>query len=316
MKRVAVAPIAVVLVLLASCTNGGDDSSEGAAPGSTTMAETSTSIDPAAAQAALAYQKAVRERVADVVGFATNVESIHRDLKAGTTDVATVRTRGAGFVTSSSRVVDDIVALGRPEGVTVPADYATVSVRLYREGAEVLAALPDARSTEAAALAVRVKLLADRIFDRSRVLVDITINGQPSETAQRLIVPSPVPEFDRAGVDPGYSGVRAPEKAVSVGVWRGRAREVVPVMDSLVGPVEPSAEGRLRGAADSLAGTLGGLAVDEAAGAARLALLVGAEAAAAAGLGLADASSGLAELATSLWNAAAPVAGIPVVKTS
>jgi hypothetical protein len=111
-----------------------------------------------------------------------------------------------------------------PEGVPARSIYE-LGAMVYSESARSLARLPGlvegGQRADAARSGLRLQLLADRLFDQAKRLLDLhgDLGAQPV-----MLLPAEVPDFDKEGLGPGGASARVPEGSG----FAGRSPPLIP----------------------------------------------------------------------------------------
>lgn len=319
-KRAAVVTGAVLLVVAAiaivSAVRSPDPSNRSATP----VTSTTKVPDPALIKLDQDLTNAVNLSVA----FAGSVQVLDRELRAGSLPGSELSRRATAFedqVTQTKSTVEQLVV---PEQAQLVKEYAVESMQLYLISTRLLKGVSGAADTGRSGLAVRVKLIADRVFDRARVELDVLTNGELSSSGQRALISPPIPDFaveaPGTGANPGVAPAK--EKSLSIDEWRKRLltqrRELASVIDgvdwtSSTDSDASSAElqASLSKHTDALAIRVNELTLTESGRAMRLASAVFELAAVSRSLAASEQTIALVETGQRIWALAAKNSGVP-----
>ncbi len=252
------------------------------------------------------------------VAFAGSVQVLDRELRAGTLEGAELARRAVAFEDQVTQTLATVAELKVPPGAEQVKVYATEAMRLYQISTRLLQGADGVADTGRSGLAVRVKLLADRVFDRARIALDIATNGAPSASGQRVLTSPAIPDFAAEAPDtgPGPGVAPASERPLGEAAWRAEVRRravaVAGIIDSIdwTSPSTDDAEAARQQTAlvrstDALAVSLPGLTLTEAARTLRLATAVIEQALAARRLGAIEPAETLLDAGRRIWAIAA-----------
>lgn len=306
-----IAMLAVTSVALLGCSSGDDQRAHGAQPPSTMRSVPATpATDPK--RAIKAYQESLRDAVQPSLALAGGIGILLEQARSGAVDAGEVARRGTAYEQQAQQAEALASAIEPPTQLDASHTYALGALRLYAAAAHALALAGQVGPTPPRlGLVLRIKLLADRVFDRARARLQIASSGEG-----RAIVPPAVPDFAADGVGPPDWPRPSPEAARPLEPWQADVTRKGALM---VGGAfaTPSSSADFVVAANDLAATFADDGLTEAARGLQLALLIRAEAVEASTLIPAGAEPGetlarrLEALATVLWNLSARLARVP-----
>lgn len=252
------------------------------------------------------------------VAFAGSIQVLDRELRAGTLEGAELARRAIAFEDQVTQTLATVAELKVPTGAEHVKVHATEAMRLYQISTRLLQGADGVADTSRSGLAVRVKLLADRVFDRARIALDIATSGAPSASGQRVLSSPAIPDFAAEAPDtgPGPGVAPASERPLGEAAWRAEVRRqavaVAGIIDSIdwASPSTDDAEAARQQTAlvrstDALAVRLPGLTLTEAARTLRLATAVIEQALAAQRLGATEPAGALLDAGRRIWAIAA-----------
>ncbi len=255
------------------------------------------------------------------VAFAGSVQILDRDLRAGTIDGRDLAGRAVAFEDQVTQSLTTVSQLTFPPGAEIVRTYATQAMELYQISTRLLQGENGVVTPSYSGLSVRTKLLADRVFDRARLALDLLNYGVPSSVGNRLLEASIIPDFSSDAPDTGInpSASPAPERAMSKSAWlkevERQAGIITKVIDSidLQSPADDSKNQLvLTESSNALAISLEPLSLTESARALRLATIIIQQALTAKQIGSLSNSEALLALGQRLWASGAKEAKINV----
>lgn len=308
--NIGISLLAVVLVAVfinARTTGDGTtgDAKDAASPTTTSPQETPLTT----------YERTLRMEVAAYVGYGQHVESLIRRPVGERSDSATIATDATPFVAiidNTNAIVKRLVA---PAAARQARSYALQSGEVLRASVSAL------RDTSVdplvrVAMAARLKLLADRIFDRVRVSLDRAAQPNAEDVAARLRVQPVAPSYDADGIAPQFDGIAMQMPAVEVEVeesaWRSVVSTQAAVLTKVLGAPVPDPL-TMAEVVDRLALRLADEGLTEAGRVFRLAALVGIESAIARQQGSITLADALGKQCRHLWRTGAEGADVPTI---
>lgn len=248
------------------------------------------------------------------VAFAGSVQVLDRELRAGTLPGDELARRAVAFEDQVTQSLTTVSELKVPEGAQAVKVYAIEAMRLYQISTLLLQGEGGVVDTRHSGLAVRVKLLADRVFDRARIALDVETNGAPSASGQRVLTSPAIPDFAAEAPDTGSGpGVApAPERPLGAAAWRSEVRRqalaVGRILDAIDWPSVPSDDAEafeqqmaITRSTDALAIVLPDLSLTEAGRTLRLATAVLEQAVASRRIGAIQSAAALLDAGRRIW---------------
>lgn len=155
------------------------------------------------------------------VAFAGSVQVLDRELRVGTIDGAELAGRAVAFEEQVTQSLTTVNELEVPTSAKMVKLYATEAMTLYQISTRLLQGENGVVTPAFSGISVRTKLLADRVFDRARVALDVATYGAPSSTGQRVLTSPAIPDFSAEAPDTGTNPTIAPatERLLSVEAW-------------------------------------------------------------------------------------------------
>lgn len=261
------------------------------------------------------YERTLRMVVASYVGYGQHVEGLIRLPVGDRPDSATIASDATPFVAIIDKTNGIVRSLVAPRAARQAATYALQS------GAVLHSSVSALRDTSVdprirIPMAARLKLLADRIFDRARVSLERAAQPNGKDVAARLRVQPVAPAYDADGIAPLLDGVSTQLPAIEVEVDESTWRRVVStqaavMIKALAAPVPDPLT--MAQAADLLALRLSDEKLTEAARVFRLAALVGLESAVSMQQGSARLADVLGTQSRDLWRAGAEGLDVPTI---
>ena len=305
---VSLLAVVMVAVFINARTTGDDatdDATDDASPITTSPQESPLTT----------YERTLRMEVAAYVGYGQHVESLIRRPVGERSDSATIASDATPFVAiidNTNAIVKRLVA---PTAARQARSYVLQSGEVLRASVSAL------RDTSVdplvrVAMAARLKLLADRIFDRVRVSLDRAAQPNAEDVAARLRVQPVAPAYDADSIAPQFDGIAMQMPAVEVEVeesaWRSAVSTQAAVMTKALGAPVPDPL-TMAEVADRLALRLPDEGLTEAGRVIRLATLVGLESAVARRQGSIALADTLGKESRDLWRAGAEGADVPTI---
>ncbi len=276
-----------------------------------TNAATATTPPPSSPLAI--YERTLRMEVAAYVGYGQHVESLMRRPADERLDSELLASEAAPFVEIISDTMRIVEKLAAPEQAKQARAYALQSGAVLQSS---LTALRDTSLDPRVRLAMtaRLKLLADRIFDRVRVSLDRAAQPDLENAAVRLRVQNAAPDYEADGIAPFIGGMVMPAPPSEAEVDEQRWRDVVSAQATIIADAlsadAPDAAVLAR-SAELLALRLVDESRTEAGRVFRLAALVGVESALARQQGATSLADDLARQSRDLWGAATDGLAVP-----
>lgn len=256
------------------------------------------------------------------VAFAGSVQVLDRELRAGTLQGDELARRAVAFEDQVTQSLATVSALKVPAEAETVKVRAVEAMRLYQISTRLLQGEAGVVDTEHSGLAVRVKLLADRVFDRARIALDVATNGEPSASGQRVLAGPAIPDFAAEAPDTGSGpGVApAPERPLETTAWQSEVRRqalaVGEILDAIDWASVPGDDAEafeqqvaITRSTDALAVVLPDLLLTEAGRTLRLATAVLEQAAASRRIGALQPAAALLDAGRRIWAIAAEDAG-------
>lgn len=173
--------------------------------------------------AAETYGRALQSAVVGAEGFADGVRGIEERALNGDLTEAVATEQGRAYQEAAARAAASVQRLHPPPSAVLSASYSIIAMQLYDAAASALASVTgDTQVKQAALDSLRLKELADRVFDRGQAALSTAEGAVPGTGVEVLVLP--VPDFRGEAIGPpGWPGVaaEAPGRAGCRG-WRQR----------------------------------------------------------------------------------------------
>lgn len=301
-------------VVLALFVNGGftSDDTSGSSPRMTTT--TLGVVNSPLAE----YERTLRMEVAAYVGYGQHVEGLIRRPPQERSDSDQLVAESAPFVDIMDKTSHIVEKLAAPQPAGQARAYALQSGEVLRSSLNALRERvmePEVRVQ----MTARLKLIADRVFDRARVSLERASRPDTQDAAARLRVQPTAPDYRADAIAPIVDGAPmrspAPERATGTDAWRKTVSEQADIISRALSPTAPDAEAIAR-SVDVLALRLADESMTEVGRAFRLAALVGLESTLARKQGAITLADALAEQSRDLWRVGAMGLDVPRIMIS
>lgn len=264
------------------------------------------------------YERTLRMEVAAYVGYGQHVEELMRRPTQERSDSDQLVAESAPFVEIMDKASLVVEKLAAPQPARQAREYALQSGAVLRSSLNALRdglIDPEFRVQ----MSARLKLIADRVFDRARVSLERAARPDSHDAAERLRVQSTAPDYSADAIAPIIDGASMPapssERPIELDAWRRTVSEQARVITGALSPTAPDAAAMAR-SIDVLALHLADESVTEVGRAFRLAALVGLESALARERGALTLADALAAQCRELWRVGAMGVDVPQIDVS
>src|SRR5258705_5861954 len=150
--------------------------------------------------------------LADVRPLKTALQTVATDANAPSASLRDAAGKWVDDMATARDLVGRLIPAASPEGRQV-RDLYGLGTMLYTESARTVARTPRIseadRRVEATRSGLREYLLADRLFDQAKRLLNLHRDLQ----LETVTLPAEVPDFEREGLQPGKPGSSSPDRS-------------------------------------------------------------------------------------------------------